>query len=497
MRTARAIGYRPGWDVLAEAELLHPEPAPDGPRLTLAEAAKEAVAENLDLLAAELGVDAGEEQVERARARRRPLATLGVTGTQIDRDRAESLLSPTGERAGTASVDVRQLIYSDAVNAQVTIEEHRQSRRELDRDTLRLDIVERATTAYLKVLRAKSLVRIERDNLQLTRSNLEMARVRRDVGEAGPSEVYRWESELAGSRRAVIDADARLSVARYQLARLLHRPIEADIRLADADLASSGVLIDARQVERYIRDPWTFELFRDFMVDKGLELSPAIQSLDEAIAAQERAVLAARRSYWAPTATLQGGLRHVFSESGAGSDVRPIPLPSGGFIELPDDTSWELSLNLTYPLNTGGARPAALRQAREELRKLRVQRRGAAEQLELSIRSALQEAGSTFAAIELTAEAAEAARKNLEVISDAYSQGTLSILDLLDAQNAALVADQAAATAIYDHLIANLRAQRAVGRFDFFLGDKKARDWLAELEAYFRDAGIDLDGMGG
>ena len=125
-----------------------------------------------------------------------------------------------------------------------------------------------------------------------------------------------------------------------------------------------------------------------------------------------------------------------------------------------------------------------------------MQRRAAAEQLELSIRSVLQEAGSTFAAIELTQEAAEAASENLEVISDAYSQGTLSILDLLDAQNAALVSDQAAATAIYDHLIANLRAQRAVGRFDFFLGDEKARDWLAELEAYFRDAGIDFDRTG-
>lgn len=496
MRTARAIGYRPGWDLLAEADLLHPEPEMEGPRLTLQQAAREAVAENLELLAKELGVDAGEEQVEQTRAQRRPLATVEVGGTQIDEDRAASLLSPTGERSATASLSIRQLIYSDAVNAQVTIDEHRQARRELDRDALRLDIIERATTAYLDVLRAKSLVRIERDNLQLTRSNLELARLRRDVGEAGPSEVYRWESELAQARRAVIDADARLEVSRYRLARLLHRPIEQDLRLADADLRTSGVLIDAEQVGRYIKDPWSFEVFRDFMVDKGVELSPRIQSLDEAIAAQERAVLAARRSFWTPTATLQGGLQHVFSESGAGAEARPIPLPTGGTIELPDETSWELTLSLTYPLNTGGARPAALREARQRLEQLRAQRRAAVEGLELSIRSALQEAGATFSAIELTREAASAAQKNLDVVSDAYSQGTLSILDLLDAQNAALVADQAAATAIYDHLIANLRVQRAVGRFDFFLSDEQADAWLAELEAYFRDAGVELDDPG-
>jgi outer membrane protein TolC/ABC-type uncharacterized transport system substrate-binding protein len=492
MRTARAIGYRPGWDVLAEAELLHPEPAPSGPRLTLRQAAEEAVADNLELVAARFEVLAGEQQVEQVRAQRHPLALLGVEGTQIDADRAESLLSPTGERSAAASLDVRQLLYSDLVNAEITIEEHRQARRSLDRRSLRLDIVEQASTAYLDVLRAKSFVRIERDNLKLTRSHLEMARVRRDVGEAGPSEVYRWESELARARRAVIDADAQLDVARYRLARLLHRPIEQELRLADADLENSGVLIEARRVERYIRDPWTFEVFRDFMVARGIELSPRIRSLDEALAAQRRAVLAARRSFWAPTATLEGGIRHVFADGGAGSDPRPVPLPGGTVLELPDDTSWGITLSLSYPLSTGGARPAALREARRELQRLRLQRDAAAESLELSIRSALQRAGSTYAAIELTRERARAAQKNLDVVSDAYSEGTVSILDLLDAQNAALVADQAAATAVYDHLVANLRVQRAVGRFDFFLDDEEARAWLERIDDHFEAAGIDV-----
>ena len=42
-------------------------------------------------------------------------------------------------------------------------------------------------------------------------------------------------------------------------------------------------------------------------------------------------------------------------------------------------------------------------------------------------------------------EAADAAAKTLEVVTDAYARGAISILELLDAQNAALVTEEAAA----------------------------------------------------
>ena len=48
-------------------------------------------------------------------------------------------------------------------------------------------------------------------------------------------------------------------------------------------------------------------------------------------------------------------------------------------------------------------------------------------------------------------------------------RGVVSIVDLLDAQNTALSADEDAENAVFTFLIDLMRVQRAVGRFDFFM----------------------------
>ncbi len=106
------------------------------------------------------------------------------------------------------------MIYSDSANANVTIQRNLQEAREHDRERLRLDIAQEAATAYLDVLRANTTERILKDNLQVTRSNLQRARVRESIGAGGPAEVYRWESEIAANRTQVINAAARAEPGR-------------------------------------------------------------------------------------------------------------------------------------------------------------------------------------------------------------------------------------------------------------------------------------------
>jgi outer membrane protein TolC len=224
------------------------------------------------------------------------------------------------------------------------------------------------------------------------------------------------------------------------------------------------------------------------MVAEGQAAVPELQRIEAAIAAAKRSQKAARRSFWVPELTFQAGLIQILQEEGEGTES-----PLNGFlpVEVPeaDDTRWNLGLNLTLPLFTGGGRRAELGRAGEELARLRLERQVLADRIEQRIRSALQQARASRSGIRLSREGAEAARKNLELVTDAYSRGVVSIIELLDAQNAALAADQAAANAVYDFFIDLMEVQRSVGSFDFFLSDEEKDRWFERLEVFWGRTG--------
>ena len=130
-----------------------------------------------------------------------------------------------------------------------------------------------------------------------------------------------------------------------------------------------------------------------------------------------------------------------------------------------------------------------VRQAEEDLAKLRIDRQSLLQRIEQRIRIELHAAGSSFAGIRLANDAARAARSNLGLVTDAYSQGTADILTLLDAQNQTLVAELQAANAVYNFLVDLMNVQRGVGRFDFFLNPAEQQAFLERLDRYFQKEG--------
>jgi hypothetical protein len=60
----------------------------------------------------------------------------------------------------------------------------------------------------------------------------------------------------------------------------------------------------------------------------------------------------------------------------------------------------------------------------------------------------------------------------------------VSVVELLDAQNAALVSDLAAATAVYTFLLDIIEVERAGARFSFFLTEAEREDFFERLEAF-------------
>jgi outer membrane protein TolC len=484
MRTAQAIARYPRWRVMIESELIDDTRRETDRTVTLAEAVREAVDVNVSLLATRRAVAAGLEDIRRARSAFKPRVDASASGLRIDSDRAEASFGSQPEETVSGALSVTQLLYSDSADAGVDIARDLQRSLEEEEEILRLDVALEAAIAFLDVLRAEILERVEQENLRLTESNLDIALRRREIGMSGPAEVYRWESELATDRSTVIGARNRVDISRVQLNRVLHRPLEQRFKTVAPSIADPNMITGFGRLLPYIDDSDSFSVFREFSVLEGLGRSPELRAIDAGIAAQERALLSAKRSYWTPDIALQGDVDRRFSESGAGADGASNP-----FVPTADRDNWSIALQATFPIFTGGARRADAIQATEELAGLRLEREDARQRIEQRIRTAMFDAASTYVAIELSGEAAAAARKNLDLVTDSYSRGAVSIIDLLDAQSAAQVAEEFAANAVYDFLVDLMELQRATNNIDFFQSEEDRDAWFDRLEAFFAAAG--------
>lgn len=478
--TARAIGVRPTWAVLTAAEVVDRERTQAGRRLTFAGAVREAIAVNRDLQAAEHTVAAGRHQVGVSRSPLLPQAEVSATGSWIDKDLAAASFG-TAERQLSGALSVTQLLLSDGAWAALDIEQRQQLIRELTRDGVRLDVARDASRAYLNVLRALARERIQRENLDRTRAHLDLARVRESVGYSGPGETIRWEGEIATRQRDLIQANADRNVAEIALNRLLHRPLEEAFTAEDVDLAKDAIGVTDPRLGAFLGDPWSFRVLRAFLEEEAMETSPEVAALDAGIGARGRALSAAERAFWVPTVGLSGELSHLIGQDGEGSDGGSL-----GLIPTPPDTRWSVGVRASLPLLEGGARLARRRGAQESLLEMERERESVAERVRQGVRSAMHRAGASFAGIGLSRRAADAAHRNLELVADAYGKGAVSVIDLLDAQNASLVAEEGSANAELDFLLDLTDVQRAVGSF-FCLDEPHARnDFLDRLER-FRD----------
>jgi len=477
MATARAIGLSPRYDVIHQAILLNEEPLPTGRSLTLSSVAHEAVRANLDLRATALGLEGGQTEIDEARARLLPQLSANMAYAQLNDDSTNVLSGAVAEQSTTAALRLRQLIYSDEVFTNVDIQRYLQNNRQALYHQLELDIIQDATLAYLNVLRAQTLVHIRRQNTNLTQTSLRLAKDRQHLGVGKPAEVYRWQSELATSKKELLEAQAQYQQVRDALNRLLHRPFKEPFIITSATLDDPSLLVSRKELFDYVNNDHAYKLMGDFMVKEALADSPEMASLQALVTVSKLELKINQRAYWSPTVALQGEVTNVMDEN------RQAGLSAEG------DTDWAVGVNVSIPLYEGGARRARVSGSRLAFEQNNRQLDATAERIEQRVRATLHQISASYPGIQLSKEAEVAARKNHTLVTDAYTRGALSILDLLDAQNAALVAEVSATNAVFVFLIDLMNLQRNVGRFDFFLDEQGLDEWLGRLRHYIATEG--------
>jgi outer membrane protein TolC len=480
MATARQIGTWPRFEIMAEARLINDQSGTRGPLITLEIAMHDAVRANLDLIAQGYEVDSTLESFKVSRGAWLPQAS--ADGDFTINDPAVSNSFAQAQRQFTWGISGSQLIYSPGAQADLRFRRSTYRGSEQDYYSARLDTMLEAGEAYLNVLRAKNNERVNGDNLRLTRKNLALAETRNAIGVAGREEVYRWQTQIAESRSAVVEASAIRNQAEIDLNRILNRPLESSFRVPPPeDIRAVTPGSDPRLV-KYLQDAWSFKIFREFMADEAIRNSPEIKSIDNTLVARDEILKGERRQLGIPDVAIVGGFQHVPFVDGAGSE--PVD-PMMGFDGFGRQTfTWQVGAQASLTLFDGTSNYARIRRTFREMDQLRAQRAIIAQQLEQRVRSSLHQAGFSYANIALTRDAAEASARNLELVTDLYQRGAADIIQLVDAQNQALGAQLAAANALYNFLIDALRVQRASGAFSLEGTQEERDDFIRRLDAF-------------
>ncbi len=460
MATARQIGVYPNWTLITEAELLNHKRGKVTRKLSLKRAVREATKSNLDLAIARIKLRASKSDVRAARAGLFPQLEVGARGVWIDKDRAGA---SAAERTLSWSATLNQSLYNEKLYANLKVRKLAVKSVAHERDAVRLDVVRDVAVAYLNLLKAQNAERIQRNNLNLSRSNLALARKRKLIGSGSAAEVFRWESQIANDRRALISSASQRNLAEMEVNRLLNRPLEEPFLTRESSMAATAMLQSEKRIAHYVNNPFRFRVLRDFFEKEATRIAPELKATRLAIAAKQRELKSNRSSYFLPNFSLQASLTHRFLKDGEGSEQASVPPQFQGVFSSPDNLDWQVAAVAQLPLFEGGARYARTRKAEAELLQLTLETKNRTQLIRQRIRVALHRAGASYPGVRLTQDAAKAAQGNLKLITEAYSAGTTTILTLLDAQNQTLAADLAASNAVYDFLADVVEVRRAIG----------------------------------
>lgn len=476
MATARAIDFSPGWDLISEAVLLNEERLDIERTISMFDAISEGIGENLTLNISKQDVEIQAKEVTIAQSNLLPDLTANASHTTVDKDLASVSNGQNPQNLGAGNLAFSQLIYAESAVANRSIQQYLYEAEKANLQSQTLDIILEVSNTYLQLMQAKTLEKIQRQNLEVTRKNLELARIGTAIGQTGPSDLYRWQGEIANGKSNLLNATAQRKQAEIALNQILNRPIDEEFGTQEIDLQDSRYIINNPNIDRFINNPRDYKKFSDFLVATAMKQSPDLASLEQNVKAIERSLLLNKRNQYIPNVSISANYNQELYRSGAGTEFV--------FGDL-NKWNWNIGVGASLPIFQGGRRKALVQQSQVQVKQIGTQKTNLQRIIEQQVRSQMEQLRASYTNIELAKEAEEATVKNFELVQDAYSQGSVLITQLLDAQNAAISAQLNSTNVIYQFLIDLLTMERATGGYYMLLDANQRANFESEIASYF------------
>jgi outer membrane protein len=284
------------------------------------------------------------------------------------------------------------------------------------------------TQAYFGVLQAQANERVAKQQMDLLQSIDDQTNTNLKVGTGDIISVQEVQAQLDAAKADLVTAKNAVDVAKSQLERLTHHPVEA---LQDVTtLEAVGPQPDAME-------PW---------VDAALRNQPLLRQAEETLHVSERQVQFAKRARW-PTLSLNGIGMHA-----AGTLIPPVAIDQLG-----------ASFNVAIPLYEGGGTRASIHQAEAQARAGKANVANIKDQITLDTQTAFLDLQNSVAQFSASQQSVTSAQVSMAGTRKGYEIGSRSIIDLLTATTNYAAAERTYYLALYTQLVARTQLKAAAG----------------------------------
>ncbi len=475
--TAKEIDFPLRYAMLGSADFIDGNEEPSTKNaLSILDIMSGVLDRNLSLSSAKKGVELIEQDVKTAKSGYLPNVSASVSGVYLDPRVSEISNGANPELSTSGAIVAEQLIYSESASANIDIQQELQKAQEATYNASELDALLNASIAYFNALILKTNTTIQNQNLQLTKRNLELAEQNFEGGASGKSDVLRFRSQLAQNTQNLIDAGNQLRQSYFTINQLMNTSISKEIDIDDAVL-SEGVFKNYKYEDFYdiLDNPKLQPALIEFLVQEAKKNAPELQNIDYNVT--KRTYKLNDTGRFIPTVALQGQYNLALSQSGKGSTL-PVGFPS-----TPDGT-YNVGLNVSLPIFNQNQRNINRQTAKIQKEQLGFEKENIELNIEKNVNDIILDLISEIANIEISKVAEDTAKESLELTQNAYKQGAVPVIQLIDAQTNYLQAQLGRATANYNYLLTSMQLERAIGFFFLVHTEAENQQFIQNVNAY-------------
>jgi outer membrane protein len=420
--------------------------------LTLEQATRAALDNNLNIVQADANVNAAQAGVTAAYGGYLPTLSASGSWSRNQTDRAGSSTANFGgstvvipaSKSTTGSFNSAlnlnwTLFDGFARQGQVGEASSRSIASEYTATRTRQSIVFQVESGYLNVLRNDQLVKVSEEALKRDRRQLERITESNRVGSLSLADVYRQQSQVAGDEFSLIQAQNNLDKAKADLVALIGLDVGKEFAFADPSISTalSPAELDSTSAK--------YANFRQ-LVQRAIASRPDYKGAIESYNGAQSGVTVARSGYLPSVSAFAG-----------------YNLTSDELRTLSDNKTMNWGLSLRWNLFDGFQTNSSIQSAIATRRNAEISLTQAERDINAQMKKALLDLEAARKQYEVSQKALVSAGEDLKIAEERYNLGAGTLLDMLVA-NANLVSAQAnSVNAVYNYITAHRNLEYTLG----------------------------------